>query len=54
MARFHDAVSGLVADIDRRLVLAGADLTLARQGFARCPDARRRRACETAEAQVVV
>jgi hypothetical protein len=49
MAHSKDPLSGLVEDIDRRLPAAYADLTVARNGFARCPSASRRQDCEIAE-----
>ena len=51
MIRLDDVID-LVADIDEHLTLAYADLTLARQGFTRCPSAHRRSQCELAEAQL--
>jgi hypothetical protein len=52
MARSHDVLHPQVADIDRRLVLAYANLTLVRGGFVRCPTPARESACRVAEEQL--
>ena len=52
MAHPDDPLHRRVADIDRRLVLAGASLALVRRGFARRPAPARARACQVAEAEV--
>lgn len=52
MVLIDDAPHRHIGDIDRRLVLAYAGLTAARDGFARCPSAARERACRVAEAQL--
>jgi RecB family exonuclease len=46
------AVSELVADVDQRLALTYASLTVVRGRFRRCPDAAQTRACEVVEAQL--
>lgn len=52
MARSDDILSGLIADIDRRLLVAYADLTLARARFTRSPNAARDQDRETAQSQL--
>jgi hypothetical protein len=46
------AVPELVADVDQRLVLTYASLTVVRGRFRHCPDATQTRACEVVEAQL--